>query len=44
MQEWQYMTDKWSTELKNDKYYNKNFSLTYDYMLEANREVNDEIE
>ncbi len=44
MQEWQYMTDKWSTELKNDKYYNKNFSLTYDYMLEANGEVNDEIE
>jgi len=34
MQEWQFMDDKWNKKVKSDPFYNCNFSLVYDYMLE----------
>lgn len=35
----QYMIRKWKDEIYHDQYYNQNFSLTYDYMLDPSQKV-----
>lgn len=35
----QYMIRKWKAEIYYDQYYNQNFSLTYDYMLDPSQRV-----
>jgi len=38
MQEWEYMITNWKKQLKNDPYYNSNFSKYVDYKLDATKE------